>query len=288
MRVTELSGPPDANLAERFSRFEALFDYPLGPSQRFHISHDPDPTAFFRAMGEARTWLVEDGQVVIAALSASIRKVAIGGIDWRMAYLGDLKIHPEHRGRRVLFHLAERAMPWLKACADAAYGVVMDGTAATPDRYSGALGIPSFSPVGNLHIRRFAIDGAGPLAPLSDHQTSLRSVMAPVWLRAGEASGLVEDTRRAKRLLLDSNEELLSAHLSHFVFRDGEAGRSVIDQALAHARNQGFPGLFVALLPEAHDRLLPHLSGLNGSEARAAVYATDPVCARLPIHSAEI
>lgn len=286
MHVTELSGPPDNALARRFEAFEALFDYPLGLAQRFRISHAPDPTAFFRAIGEAKTWIVEDGEVVIAALSAAIRTLVIDGRERRVAYIGDLKIHPGHRGRRVLYRLAEQAMPWLKVHADVAYGVVMDGTAVTPDRYSGALGIPGFEPVSNLHILRFTDLRTVETGPTGEG--TLRSVMPPVGLGGDGAHGRVEDTRRAKRLILDNGEELLSAHLSDFVFRDSLAGREVIDQALNCASEHGFPAMFLALSPQDYDRLRPYLDGLSWSEARATVYATDPICARLPINSAEI
>src|SRR5207253_2377216 len=128
--------------------------------------------------------------------------------------------------------------------------VVMDGTRAVPTRYTGALGIPAFSPVAKVMVFRIpvrpadreAADASGevPLAEAAVYSGQLgagrfltrggdpllRSEMAPVGLLLpdGGACGVLEDTRRAKRLLTRDGTELVSAHLSHFAYKSAGAG----------------------------------------------------------------
>ena len=75
--------------------------------------------------------------------------------------------------------------------------------------------------------------------------------MPPVGLTDafGSACGLVEDTRRCKRLLADDGTELRSAHLSYFAWESPAAGAALLHVALGHAARAGHPALFVAIAP---------------------------------------
>jgi len=79
------------------TEFEALFDYPLGNHQRFSIDHGPDFTSFFRAIGDAKTWVIQSGDIIIAAVSSALRTITINGHDYKVLYIGDLKVHPRYQ-----------------------------------------------------------------------------------------------------------------------------------------------------------------------------------------------
>ncbi len=53
MKIHSLTSPPPPNLAGALEEFEYSFLYPLGPKQKFRISHGREYLPFFRAMGEA-------------------------------------------------------------------------------------------------------------------------------------------------------------------------------------------------------------------------------------------
>jgi len=69
----------------------------------------------------------------------------------------------------------------------------------------------------------------------------------PLALQDGSACGLLEDTRNAKRLLLDSGAEMISAHLSGFAYRDPASAALLLRRALALAESNGLPALFVSV-----------------------------------------
>jgi hypothetical protein len=184
-------------------------------------------------------------------------------------------------GRSFVFlRLARAAQAWLHGKASIGFGVVMDGTRDTPDSYTGHFGIPGVRVLGtilvwqipctatdshhgdehflatpkqvadcyrDLSLGRYASPGASPAE---------RSEMPLTWLvhPTRMACGLVEDTRRAKRLHADDGSELRSAHLSFFAFRSSEAGVELLSVAQRQAARFGHPALFVALAPtDAHD-----------------------------------
>jgi len=308
MNIIELTAPVDITLVQKLSEFEALFDYPLGSNQRFRIDHSPDYTAFYRAMGQAKTWVIESGNIVVAAISASIRTIDFEGAIKHVVYMGDLKIHPDYQSGRVLFKMAEYLRPLLEQDATAAYSVVMDGTKITPEHYTGRLGIPNFKPVAKIHILRFetAINAKivgqsqanrgyelyRELNPVYTHEpalSQLRSSITPSWFIYNDlACAMAEDTRLAKKLYLISGEELLSSHLSYFAFSDAPSGFLVIQQALNWSANNGFPAMFVALSEKQMLLLTNYLQGLQHTAAAATIYATDNICDHIPINTAEI
>ncbi len=55
MKLIELTASLSPQLSAQISAFEALFDYPLSEDSRFSIDHGPDFTAFFAAIGDAKT-----------------------------------------------------------------------------------------------------------------------------------------------------------------------------------------------------------------------------------------
>lgn len=263
-------GEVPAGPAAALAALEERFSYPLGPGRTFRISHGDDYARFFRAQGDATVFVAERDGRALGCLAVARRDLVLpGGQQRPVAYLADLKIAPEARGGFVLWRLMTAAED-LVYDIGAAFGVVMEGTAVTPADYTGRLGIPAFAALGRVAVLRL------PAAPLPHppvwHEGGdalfrrlsrgryaavgglphLRSEMSSSWLvsPAGDACGLLEDTRRAKRLYADDGAELLSAHLSHFAAATPGAGARLLRAARAEAHRRGLPALFVAV-PEA-------------------------------------
>jgi hypothetical protein len=316
MKIHSLHETPSAWLGEALERFEIRFCYPLGVGVNFRISHGRNYLPFFQAMGEATVWVAEEAGEVLGTLAASVRTLRLpDGEERRAAYLGDLKVAPGARAGRVLAMLARTATADLKAQdLKSAYAVVMGGTARTPMRYTGRLEIPPFSDVAEIVI--FKVGTGGPsdaetrvriaTADEVDHacaslglaciraeggRSSVRSVMNPVALLGdgGHACGVVEDTRRGKRLWLDSGEEVLAAHLSRFAYGSVAAGAVLVREALTHAAREGFPSMFFAVPIDDAPAFVRELGDLSVHEAPAKVYGHGLASAgRWSVDTAEI
>jgi len=276
MTLHVLRDPPPSALARALAQFEQQFTYPLGPGRSFSISHGDDYPRFFRAMGDAVCLVLEEQGRVLGSLGIAVRRLLLPeGRLHTVAYFGDLKVEPAARKALGFLRLAWAADEWLHGKASTGFGVVMDGTSATPDAYTGRFGVPAVRMLGKtivwqlpcnsanwqpqfealkatpeqvqecycrLSRRRYACPGADPRE---------RSEMAPVGLidPNGLACGLVEDTRRCKRLLADNGSELRSGHLSFFAWQTPAAGAALLRAALACAKRAGHPALFVAVAP---------------------------------------
>ena len=98
--------------------------------------------------------------------------------------------------------------------------------------------------------------------------------MTPVWLvhPSGSACGLVEDTRRCKRLFADDGTELRSGHLSYFAFSSPAAGADLIRTAIDSPSRAGHPAMFVAVAPSDVPVLEAALGGLQKVVAPATIY----------------
>lgn len=262
---------PPPEIAHALERFETQFTYPLGPGRFFRISHGDDYPRFFRAMGEARCFVIRRNHDVIGVLGCALRQaVRPDGSECAALYLGDLKIDPHARGGRALPRLAEAALRWVDGRAKAAFSVVMDGTPTTPTRYTGRLGIPALRELAHVavlrvptrvdaHIKSATIDertGDAAYRRLCVERYACpggfpaeRSEIPPQWLMTpdGDACGRLEDTRRAKRLITGDGVEMRSAHLSCFAYRDIAAGAALVQVALDAASRYNLPALFVSV-----------------------------------------
>jgi hypothetical protein len=314
MNVHRLEGPPPVDLARALDAFEAEFTYPLGPTQTFHIAHGPDYSRFFRAMGDAACFVAEDRGRVIGTLAGAVRRLGLpDGSEKQVVYFGDLKVTAAARHGRVLYRVIRAAQTWAERLAEAAFfSVVMDGTRATPDGYTGRVGLPAFAVVGKTIVLRLqAADNGFGERYGSDPATgehlyrelsvgrycmlggnpAERSEMTPRWLIApdGMACGRLEDTRRAKRLLASDGAELISAHLSCFAFQRIESGISLLLDAARRAARLGCPALFVAV-PELDAHAVRRaLTTTVATVAPATVYGAG-IEARAPwnVNTAEI
>ena len=301
MNLHALRDAPPEPLRRALADFEAQFTYPLGPGRSFRISHGYDYPRFFRAIGSAVSFVAERDGRVAGVVGVAIRPlVTPDGAQRPAAYVGDLKVSPAARGTLVFPRLARAALAWARPQVDAGYGVVMDGTTATPAAYTGRAAVPAFRPAGKVFVLRLPavnespaggtnrwIDSpadAGPAryAALSHWRYAAaggnpaeRSEMTPVWLvhPDGSACGRLEDTRRAKRLWADDGTEMVSAHLACFAFATPRAGAELLEAAGRIAGGSGFPAVFVAVAEPDMTGLSPALGAADRVVAPATVYA---------------
>jgi hypothetical protein len=300
VKILRLRDRPADDVARELAAFEERFTYPLGPGRRFTISHGEDYPRFFRAMGEARCFVARRGSEVVGALGVAIRPLVMpDGTRRTVAYVGDLKVAATMRGTLVFLRLAQAAYRWARPKVTAAYGVVMEGTTASPAAYTGRVGIPSFLKVGRILVLRFPTAGAGGRGCGPGCRTvtaaegeayylrlsagrcaavggapAERSEIAAEWMvdEDGAACGRLEDTRRAKRLSDGEGNEMVSAHLSCFAFASPAAGARVFHAARRGAGALGFPALFVAVDEREAPELERALGGVEKAVAPATIY----------------
>lgn len=277
MIVQRIRAAPSKEMACALTAFEEQFRYPLGPGRAFRISHGDDYPRFFRAMGDGTCFVAMHDGEVIGTLGAAIRRLTQPDADERLvAYLGDLKVASVARRGRAVIELVRTMIEWASPRVDAAFSVVMDGTAVTPERYAGRMGIPRMEPIGKAIIFQLPTlrDSAGPQSfiasrenclachrrlrvgrcALSDGEPGERSQSPPQWLMLpdGSACGCIEDTLQAKRLFADDGEEMRSMHLSCFAYGSIGSGAELVRAAMQSAGQLGFGALFVAIAePEA-------------------------------------
>lgn len=275
--------PPPVGAALR--ELESLFDYPLGPNERFRIDHGSDYGRFYSSMGESACIVVYDGDEPCATVSASLRTAAGAPA----VYGGDLKVRPRARGGRAYLRAASELARWTAKRAERAYSVVMGGTSALPDEYSGRAGLPALRRLAGLTVFSLAAAPGGAdaaEAPLGTWERAFaeltrgcvvpaggdparRSSSPPRLLLGpgGGACGRLEDTREAKRLLRLDGSEIKAAHLASFAFRSARSGAALARRAAALS---GAERLFFCV-PEARAAAL---ASELGEGAPAAVYGT--------------
>ncbi len=206
-------------------------------------------TLVFFAMGEARCIVAEQQGHISGVVGVAIRSLMLpDGGERKAAYVGDLKVDPAARGAFTLLRLAQAADAWARPQVTAAYGVVMDGTRASPSQYTGRANIPAFLKIGKVVVLRLATAIDAPdecqIVPASAGEARYRelsrgryfatggdpaerSELDPVWLihSDGFACGRVEDTRRAKRLIDSDGAEMQSAASGLFRLENALGGR---------------------------------------------------------------
>ncbi|RYD17464.1 MAG: hypothetical protein EOP88_26445 [Verrucomicrobiaceae bacterium] len=307
MSVESHEGQLPASLATALEEFELEFTYPLGDGCRFRISHGADYLRFFRAMGEASLVTVSGYGRIHGSIARVKRHVILKRESDRNPevlpchYLGDLKVRADSRGGSVLARLfRETKRQILASDTHACYGVVMGGTGRLPTDYTGRLGVPVFANLAEITILRLSagngvIGSSGCAAVTTDELRTVveqlgvpgyrcfpladaaRSQMVPLHLVTGDdgACGTLEDTRQAKRLFRDSGEEMVSAHLSSFQYRNPEAAGELLRDAVERARAADCPAVFVAVPQGKMAELRPFLGTLEVTEAPATVYGVN-------------
>jgi GNAT superfamily N-acetyltransferase len=117
---------------EQLSALERDISYPLD-ADRFVISHGREYHPFFSSLGEAHFLLALDGQRVVGCVAGVRKPVQTPRGEVMGAYLGDLKVQREWRGRGVSARLLGRALTtslgdWRALHWRFAFGAAMRGT----------------------------------------------------------------------------------------------------------------------------------------------------------------
>ena len=282
--------------------FEYQFWYPLGESREFRIEHPSLYTDFFSSMGDAYCFVALREDEVVGVLSAVMRTlVAPNGKTTQVAYVADVKIAKELQGSTLLYRLARTAILWLRPKIASAYSVVMDGTSVTPKQYTGRVGVPQFSWSGRVHLLSFCtatnfpwaskvsehpLDMSSARSGIEPRRTStavstwaslnplLRAQESPVWLvdQQTDASALLEDTRRAKKLYDRQRSEYRYAHLTYLSYADPEHIVRLIPRACTRSHSSGFTHLFVTV-PDTHlEAVESRLEDIDHNSFSASIY----------------
>lgn len=306
MMVHQYQRAPPRPMARALEVFEGQFVYPLGEDHSFRISHGEDYPRFFRAIGETACFVAEANGRVLGTLGAMIRNLLLpSGEETTVAYLADLKVSSGTNRGRVLYQLMRAARDWMENRVSAAFGVVMDGTPVTPQRYTGRLGFPAFQQLGQVVILRVPVEpddtdasndtaasnavevdatvGERCYRQLSQGRYGAlggnpgeRSRIEPSWfcLSNHEACGRLEDTYKAKRLIDSTEREMKSAHLSCFAYGAVVSGAQLVRGALVRARQWGFPTLYVTVSPPDVPQMTRELDMHQIVLAPATIYGT--------------
>ena len=255
--------------ARRYADFESSFFYPLGPGADFRISHGEDPLRYFRSLGPAAMALVESENSILGTISAAVVSLTTpDGARVPAAYFGNLKVRRDARGRFVLARLLRAIWRWSSPRTDAAFAVVMNGSAVTPEAYTGRGGIlPPFRPAAHCGYLRLLTASAResescevddergarlferlarPAFRMEPKDPAARSSIEPFWLALpdGSACARVEDTRAAKKLFRENGGEIVSAHVSRLAYASPGSARRIVEAARATARRRGYEGIF--------------------------------------------
>jgi hypothetical protein len=278
-------------------RFEKEFTYPLGTQARFRISHGEDYLPFFQAMGEPDLTVIEEHGEILGCLARVSRRLVLNGESSLDAhYLCDLKLRIASRGTTALPRLIREAKSVIESSnSRSCYCVVMGGTGRLPTDYTGRLGVPRFEKIGDIAVLRLeslatscpackvvsqdVFEEVARGLPRSGYSALgadrfARSVVEPIHLvtENGDACGIIEDTRKGKRLFAEGGDEMLSGHLSRFSFATPAAAGRLLRDAASLARGVGLPALFTALPASKADAVIGELQDLQTTVAPAGIY----------------
>lgn len=314
MKVKQLPYLIPSLLTQKLSKFEKEFTYPLGQDQSFRIDHGEDYGAFYRSIGDECIFYLEKENRVIGVISTTIKSIKLAsGKVTSVGYIGDIKLTPSYQKTIAALYLFKSIKPFLEQQAQIAYGLVMDGTKTLPSQYTGKASIPNFTPISKQYILRFNTNCTitcqsseitestqawkiyTNFLSKTPHDNEIsqyqyRSSIEPQWMTIeNTAIGMLENTRKSKRLyLVENDEEIKSTHLSYFAFNSKASAKNLIINALKKSKELGFPGMFISFNEKNYKRLQPYLEDMDFTLSTATVYATDEKLKNYNINSSEI
>lgn len=167
VRVREQDRPA---LQAKIAALEALAVYPLG-QDAFRLDHGRDYFAFFDRLGEVDYRCALEGDQVVAVGAGVLRRVprTQGGRLVRAWYGADVKVHPDHRGRRLPLSMLSRAFLWNYLRCPRGYGISMNPGDGSPNKVARLMGRWRWSPfrlAATLDLWSLDADAAAAVAPL--------------------------------------------------------------------------------------------------------------------------
>jgi GNAT superfamily N-acetyltransferase len=129
MRVVRIEREERPIWAGPVAALEAGARYPLG-ADRFRIDHGRDYFAFFDRLGDVAYYAAVDEGEVIAVGCGVLRHFTTPSGPLDAWYIGDLKVRPEHRGKRIPLRMFAAAFGPESARCRRGYGISMNAPGA--------------------------------------------------------------------------------------------------------------------------------------------------------------
>jgi predicted N-acetyltransferase YhbS len=127
---------------------------PMGGRIALRIDREPDFFALLRARGEAIVYVATHEGEIIGCLSAAVHRSYVRGVLERIAHVGDMKVHPLYRGKRVTLRLIAALQVRLQAeGVDVCFSLVADGNKPVMTIAEGKHGTPA-----QVQLGRFFVD----------------------------------------------------------------------------------------------------------------------------------
>lgn len=314
MKYHILHDNPEQPLQDKLEAFEQQFHYPLGEKHWFSISHGEQYLDFYLAMGPAVCVVAENEDGVQGTICAVTRQIVHPNNkhSQSIVYVGDLKVSPSYRGSSVSYRLMKCLTKCYQGQSMPVMCVVMDGTKATPEQYTGRAGLLALQATRKIHVIQLAAKKVAQNHETSDlsleegfklfsaletepyfkaYQIQKRCEEPYFWVSENqEACGLFENTRAAKKLYLENNKEIKNAHLSYISFKTPESAKRLLETVSHIAYEKRYEAVFLGLTEETHQQLSPVLSELPiKNKSLATVYATEDLnISRFQINTSEI
>jgi len=126
---------------------------PMSGRIALRIDREPEFFALLRARGEAVVYVATHDHEVIGCLSAAIHTAYIQGTLEKIAHVGDMKVHPAFRGKRVTLRLIAALQTRLQIeGVDVCFSLVADGNKPVMTIAEGKHGTPAQVPLGRFFV----------------------------------------------------------------------------------------------------------------------------------------
>jgi predicted N-acetyltransferase YhbS len=137
---------------------------PMNGAISLRIDREPDFFALLRLRGKSKVFVAVRGPQVIGCISAALRTAYISGVPETIAYIGDMKVHPNFSGRLVAVRLIKALEADLRLNGiDLCFCVAADGNQRVMPLFEGRLGMPRW-----VRLGRFLVYGLVP-SPFTRH-----------------------------------------------------------------------------------------------------------------------
>ena len=128
---------------------------PMAGTISLRIDREPDFFALLRLRGKSKVFVAVRGRQIIGCVSVALRTAYVSGLPETVAYLGDMKVHPDFSRRLVAGRLLKALEADMRLSKiDLGFCVAADGNHRVMPLFDGRLGMPRWIPVG-----RFLVSG---------------------------------------------------------------------------------------------------------------------------------
>jgi len=127
---------------------------PMGGRIALRIDREPDFFALLRARGQAVVYVATNQKEIIGCLSAAIHRSYVRVTLENIAHVGDMKVHPQFRGRGITLRLIAALQTHLqREGVDVCFSLVADGNKPVMTIAEGKHGTPA-----PVQLGRFFVD----------------------------------------------------------------------------------------------------------------------------------